>query len=262
MIKLIASDLDGTLLLNGSSKCNPKVYALIEKLTEEGVYFLAASGRQYQSLQKLFYPVRDKIMYLCENGAMVIHNNEVLQKHAMEPELAMKICHEVMGETECEILISGEKNSYLLSTNQKYVDYICNVMGNAVKFVKSPEEIQEPIVKIAACAPEDKMEAVKKRLEKKLKKHCQLVTSGNKWLDFLENGISKGAALKTLGKKLGILPEEMMAFGDNENDRTMLSFVGHPYLMRSCNPTMKDMGEKVLFCDTVEEELEKFLKNK
>ena len=43
-IKLIASDLDGTLLLHGAQKCNAELFPLIEELTERGIYFVAASG--------------------------------------------------------------------------------------------------------------------------------------------------------------------------------------------------------------------------
>ena len=47
MIKLIASDLDGTLLQNGAQELTPRAIDLVRKLTEKGIYFVAASGRQY-----------------------------------------------------------------------------------------------------------------------------------------------------------------------------------------------------------------------
>ena len=49
----------------------------------------------------------------------------------------------------------------------------------------------------------------------------------------------------------------MAAFGDNENDRTMLQFVGHPYLMEHCNPTMEDVRAKR--CRKVEDSLREIL---
>ena len=55
----------------------------------------------------------------------------------------------------------------------------------------------------------------------------------------------------------GIAPEEMVAFGDNENDRSMLEFVGQPYLMQKCNPTMEDV--KANHCDRVEDVLRQIL---
>ena len=83
------------------------------------------------------------------------------------------------------------------------------------------------------------------------------MTSGNRWVDFAPPGTGKGEALEKIGENLGILPEEMAAFGDNNNDRTMLQFVGHPYLMEHCNPMMEDVRAKR--CRKVEDSLREIL---
>ena len=57
MIKLIASDLDGTLLLNHAQSLNPGTAELIHELTKQGRIFAAASGRQYPNLYRLFHGV-------------------------------------------------------------------------------------------------------------------------------------------------------------------------------------------------------------
>ena len=77
MIKLIASDLDGTLLQNGAQELNPEIYDLILALKERGIHFAAASGRQYASERNLFKPIADEISYIAENGAVCIHNNHL-----------------------------------------------------------------------------------------------------------------------------------------------------------------------------------------
>ena len=74
MIKLIASDLDGTLLQNGAQELNPKVFDQIRALAENGIRFVAASGRQYPNLRRLFAPVQDDISYIAENGSLCIHD--------------------------------------------------------------------------------------------------------------------------------------------------------------------------------------------
>ena len=63
MIKLAASDLDGTLL-DSSGRLPSEIFPLIEELYEKGITFCAASGRQLVSLEKLFAPVRDKIIFI------------------------------------------------------------------------------------------------------------------------------------------------------------------------------------------------------
>ena len=256
-IKLIASDLDGTLLLHGQTKCNPKLFPLIEALTEKGVYFMPASGRQYPSLQRLFSPVKDKIMYLCENGALVMHLDQVLMKRQFADDLALHICHAVMEHKDCEVLISGERTSYIIPKDNSFTTYIRDDIGNNISVIDKPEQIEEPIMKVSYYTPADKRDKATEDFKREFKDSCLIVTSGNRWVDFAPLGTSKGAALKVIGEKLGIRPEEMVAFGDNENDRTMLEFVGHPYLMEECNPTMRDVKAKT--CHSVEDSLQEIL---
>ncbi len=68
-----------------------------------------------------------------------------------------------------------------------------------------------------------------------------------------------GSALAFSGRAVVFAPVEMMAFGDNENDRDMLNVVGHPYLMESCNPSMRGINDRVRYVRTVEEELRRLL---
>ena len=57
MIKLIASDIDGTLVKEGSHEIDPAYYDVIRELKEAGIIFCACSGRQYHSMMELFKPV-------------------------------------------------------------------------------------------------------------------------------------------------------------------------------------------------------------
>ena len=67
MIKLIATDMDGTLL-DSQGSMDDEIYDIIEKLKEMGIRFVAASGRQLMSLKKRFVPVDDDVIYIAENG--------------------------------------------------------------------------------------------------------------------------------------------------------------------------------------------------
>ena len=70
-IRLIASDIDGTLLQNGAMEIPGEIFEQIHRLERRGILFCPASGRQYKSLRQLFAPVADKVPFLCENGAVV-----------------------------------------------------------------------------------------------------------------------------------------------------------------------------------------------
>ena len=95
MIKLVASDLDGTLLQNGAQELTPRALDLVRRLTEKGIVFVASSGRQYDNEVNLFKPVKDQISYIAENGSICIHKGNVIFRTVIAPELIRRIIDEV-----------------------------------------------------------------------------------------------------------------------------------------------------------------------
>ena len=95
MIKLVASDLDGTILRNGAQSVDASTIEVIDKLLSAGVLFAPASGRQIVSLKRLFEPVSDRLVYISENGALSEYKGEVIAKTAMDRKLALKIIEDV-----------------------------------------------------------------------------------------------------------------------------------------------------------------------
>ena len=91
MIKLIASDLDGTLLLNKAQTLPEDLFPLIRALNELGIRFVAASGRQYPNMKRLFAPVASDISFICENGALAVEMGQVLYQDRFDKELANEI---------------------------------------------------------------------------------------------------------------------------------------------------------------------------
>ena len=90
MIKLIASDIDGTLVADGTHELNPELYEVITALKDPGVQFAAASGRQWASIEELFRPVRERIFYLSDNGAYVGCYGRNLFLQTIDRELALE----------------------------------------------------------------------------------------------------------------------------------------------------------------------------
>ena len=80
MIKYIASDLDGTLLHNGAQHLPEEIFDLIRALKKRGIHFIAASGRQYNNMYRMFEPVQDDISYIAENGSLCIHNHKIISR--------------------------------------------------------------------------------------------------------------------------------------------------------------------------------------
>lgn len=244
MIKLIASDLDGTLLQNDSQSLNPEVIETIKKLIESGIIFVAASGRQYRNLQRLFEPIKDDIAYIAENGALVIYKGVVISKVTMDREIGEEILVDIRNRDGCEMLLSGVNTSYIEPKTKKYVNHMKYIVKNNVTEVKDILEVTEDYLKISVCE-EKGIEYSEEYFRQKWGDKVTVVTSGNKWLDMIGPDVNKGNAMKILLERLGIKREEVMAFGDNYNDVEMLELAGYSYAMENGEEKVKQISKYV-----------------
>ena len=239
MIKLIASDLDGTLLHNGAQKLTPRAIELIHELTQKGVHFVAASGRQYDNERRLFSEIKDEISYIGENGSICIHQGKVISRGIIADDLACRIIDEVKKSPNFDILISREDACLIEDHHEAFVNHIVNVMQNTTKIVDDLSKIEGPFLKIAICNMIDDTKVIMQYLEhlqEMFGAEIKVVTSGNIWIDFIAPGTNKGAALSNLMKLFHVKPKECMAFGDQQNDLEMLELVGHSYAMSNSAP--------------------------
>lgn len=259
-IKLVASDIDGTLLFGWSPDgIDPQVFEQIRRLRRRGIRFLASSGRQYANLRRLFAPVVDDILYLCENGSLVIADGDVVVKRVMEHDLAMELSHEILATPGCDLLISCEKIHYVMAGEDEFADHVRNVIGSDVAFIGSPEEVPEDIIKVSYRSTEETMRRVWGSFEERFGDRLHVTVSGMTWLDVMPLGADKGTAMRALGEYLGIDPADMMAFGDNLNDTEMLQLVGHPYLMASGNEALAGLNLRIRRCERVNDVLAELL---
>lgn len=114
MIKLVASDLDGTILLNGAQHVDDSMCETIDMLGRKGIIFAPASGRQCESLVRLFSKVKSPLMYISDNGALVRYKGETIVKTPMDYNLAIEIAKDIISVPNCEVLLSGEKTAYIM----------------------------------------------------------------------------------------------------------------------------------------------------
>lgn len=252
--KLIASDIDGTLLLDGAKQISKEMIVLIKRLKQEmGILFMAASGRQYQNLQVLFRPVKDDIIYLCENGCLGIYKNEVIYQKELARDLALEIAQSILDEENCEVQISTPSTQYLLPKTAEFYDYMKHEAGIKIKKIKTLQEIDEPILKVAVYTPYST--AHRERLKNLYGKKCCTHLGRSDWTDFTPLCTDKGTALKAIVKTLQIKPKECMAFGDYYNDESMLKAVGYPIVMNTAPLDLQKIGKETT--DTVENAIEK-----
>ena len=256
-IKLIACDLDGTLLLNGAQELQPETCGLIHALYDRGILFFAASGRQYTNLQRLFEPVRDRIGYLCENGCIGFYQGNRIFKERLDRSLGQEIMQAIQATDGAEVLLSGEMVSYLQPKDPRYEKHMRDVVRNDVVIVPDILATPEEYMKISVYEENGIQE--KEAWEKRFSSRCTVVTGGNAWLDMMPLHVNKGTGLKKILSYLSISPEECMTIGDNDNDREMLALAGIPVAVKSAKPEIRAMARMEV--DTVEDLFRRLIKD-
>lgn len=256
MIQYIASDLDGTLLQNNATKLNPVVFEQIRALKERGILFIAASGRQYYSIQRLFEPVKDDIAYVAENGSLCVYQGKVISRGLIERELGLRIIDAGREYRSCHPLVSCESRAYSDSKDARFEKQMNELFHNNIEFISDLYDVQEPFLKLAMC-DFDGTDRLMSYFKDRFSSEIKIVTSGNVWVDFIAPNANKGSALEGLLKHLGLSPENGIAFGDQYNDVEMLEIAGTSYAMATAAPGIAYYADYVT--RTVEEVLEDIL---
>ena len=244
MVKFIACDLDGTLLLNGAQSVDESAIQYIDRLVESGVIFAPASGRQITSLKRLFEPISNKLAYIAENGALVEYRGETIGKTPMDRKLALEIIEDVIAQPNCEVLVSGEHTAYIKPKSEEYHYRMTKVVNYHTTLVDKFTDIDEDILKIAVCD----MSGIKNSKDHFINKwsdRASVLVSGELYLDFMDSAVNKGRGIEQIQKYFGLKPEECMAFGDNYNDIAMLDKVYYSYVMEKAAPDVKKHGRVV-----------------
>lgn len=237
MIKLIVSDIDGTLLEDGGHELNPELFEVIAKLRDRGVQFAAASGRQWASIDTIFAPIKERIFYLSDNGAYVGCAARRLFVNTIDRKLAMDLVRDIRAEG-LVVLLQGPDVSYLDSGDDELYDWLINGYKFRVERVEDVTKVEDDIIKVTAYRKTD-VETATRGLRAKYGDRLKMAISGDMWMDCMAPGVNKGQAVKLIQDSLGILPEETMAFGDQLNDLEMLGQAYYSFAVGNARPEVK-----------------------
>jgi Cof subfamily protein (haloacid dehalogenase superfamily) len=239
MIKLIATDMDGTLL-NDNGKINEKMFGLIHDLNDKDIKFAAASGRFYSQLSKNFEKVNADMIFIAHNGALVKYNKKgatlylnSINKEEIDSVIRLK---PELGE---ELFLATENDAYIVNPSDSMLNEFI-MFQVPVVLVNSYSEIKKPIYKITYYMAHGVNSAIVNYLEENLNAKLEFVVSGGKWIDIMNKGINKGKAIKILQEKFNIDEKNTMVFGDYYNDLDMFKVSHHSYAMENAPEDVKE----------------------
>lgn len=239
MIKLIASDIDGTLIQESTPDLYPEIEDEIERLTKQGIIFACASGRQYASIRDVFSKVADKIAYIAENGAHIRYQNRDIGMVQMRREYVEELVGQLRQLEGCEILVSTPQGSLVETKNQDFLDMMIHGYHNVVHVVDDVLAGKAPVLKVAVFHQGTIRRLGEEVLIPAWKDRLQACVAGEEWVDFMDLSVDKGRALSMLQKQLGITRFETMVFGDNTNDIGLMQAAEESYAVENARPEVK-----------------------
>ncbi len=291
MYKLIAVDLDGTLL-NSHGNISEKNKNSIKKSMEKGAEVVIASGRPVSSAKAYANEAGANKYVICGNGSVLydIQKEQILYNKSIDKQKVLqiiKICEEnsIFYSIYTENLTIAKSLNYNIlfynNENKKMPDdkkTNIKIINNIYKYLEDNPNTE--ILKITVC---DENSIIFGGIVKRLKEikdidvlevqHMarKVITSGTKeikieyhYTEITSKNVNKWNAIEKLADILKIEKEEIMAIGDNMNDKEMIENAGLGIIMENSAPYMKKFADKVVSNnneDGVSEALEKYVLN-
>jgi Cof subfamily protein (haloacid dehalogenase superfamily) len=238
-IGLIATDLDGTLL-DDKKNINPSFWDVHKRIINDGILFIAASGRQVYTLEEQFRKIENDIIILAENGTLVKYRGKEILLNELPLEAARFFVEKGRGVPDTDVILCGKTSAYVESTNEAF-------WRDAAQYYKKLQLVDD------LCLVEDTILKVTlwdhKNAEKysythfrEFEDNFKIAVAGDAWLDITNITANKGSAINSIQKFFGVAFEETVIFGDYLNDVDMMGAGWYSYAMKNAHPQIKELA--------------------
>ena len=268
MYKLIATDLDGTLVTDDKNLTD-KTVENVKKALKKNVKIMITSARAFYRLERYIdeLDLRKENQYtICFNGAIIVENitGKVLYSKNLDKEEVSELIG--LGKQLNVPIMLYSKNANLVEEMPEVIQKNKNSKGMNIKienFNKIDfDEEENYIYKIVFMDKPERIIEIRKNLSKEIIDKYEVTSSVPQYIEFVKNGIKKSKAIKFIMDKCKIKQKEIMAIGDGENDVEMLRFAGLGVAMENANNYVKENADYITTSnnnDGVGKVIEKFI---
>ena len=246
MIRLIATDMDGTFLTDNKTFDHELFGKILKKLQTNNIPFISATGNQLIRSHEYFEEFSSGIDYVSENGAILEADGKVIKKTAIDYDIAQKLLHFIQTEyPEAIIMVSAEHHCYILNSMDKAMKDDIRFYYLKVKEIDKFNDINpsDSILKVCLTADDELATIIQDRFNEKYGDCIRGTSSGNMTIDLVHKGINKAKGVADMLKYYDIAQKDLIAFGDGENDIGMLKACGYSYAMANANEKAKAVAK-------------------
>lgn len=246
MIKLIAIDLDGSLL-SDDKKLPTDFWEVADELFKRGIALTIASGRPFHNIASVFERIKDRLYFACDNGSYLVYGSEELLVSQLEPDAIRQFIEISRSIGNVYPVLCSRHIAYLEDAEEAFTKQALKYYQE-FKMVDDLTKVNDTIVKISLCdlaGSETNSYPYYKQFETEFK----VAVAGEIWLDITNINGSKGNAIQEIQRRLHITPEETLVFGDYLNDLDMIQNAGYSYAMKNAHPRILEAARYVTQLD-------------
>lgn len=249
MYKLIALDMDGTLLNSDKQISEPNKEA-IRQARAAGVTVVLASGRPLEGMQSKLEELQidsDKDFVLFYNGSMVknVATGEIIHEQIIDGKAAKKIAR-LADKLGVFVHAFSKEFGLITPQNNPYTDIEANINGlNITEMNFDALADDHPIIKTMIVAEPSELTKAIAALPATLHDEFTIVQSAPFFLEFLNPASNKGIGVAAIAEYLGIRAEEVICMGDAENDHHMLKYAGLGIAMANAMEETKQIADYI-----------------
>ena len=271
MYKLAMIDLDGTML-NQYGIVTEKTKEAIRKAQENGIEVIIASGRPIDSIKTIAKEIKSEKYFISGNGAIIydIAKDEIIYENTLKKQKVLdiiKICEEnsiyyniytekeiIAKSLQCNVLYYHKENANKEEEEKTHI----NIVENVYDYIANRDE---KVVKITIC---DNDKVIFNSIMRKLREideievldvsHMsrKMIRQGTEeipieyfYTEISAKNVDKWNAIEFLKEKMNIRTEEIIAIGDNINDKEMLENAGLGIAMGQSHPEIKEIADQI-----------------
>lgn len=262
MYKLVAIDLDGTLLTD-DLKVSPGTVKTIQQAVEAGTIVTIATGRMFASAKQFAKQLEINVPLITYQGAIImdVNEKEVVYERLISPDIAQKLV-EISVAQNIHLQVYQDDLLYGAVENEELVSY---AEGVKVPYTVEPDLhklAEKGFTKALFIDSPEKLDVLQEELKVLFGKRAHIAKSKPHFLEVTHPEANKGLALLHLAETLGIDQSEIIGIGDNHNDRELITTAGLGVAMGNAVQEMKDIADYVSLTNNeegVKHVIEKFV---
>lgn len=227
MIRLIATDMDDTLL-NERGELAQRTLTALRRAMDAGVQVALSSGRMTESMLPYAQRIGVNAPMILFNGALIYDHRtgEQIYAHSIPGQIARAVA-EMVEQMGVYIQVYPGRGFYCNRKTEHTLRYEASI-GVTCTEVGEPVSkwMRGDMVKMLAIAPPETIDRAQTALRKAFPENVNFMKSKPHYLEIVAAGVDKGRALEALSRRLGVGRDEVMAFGDGQNDASMIGCAG------------------------------------